>query len=170
VPNSPATAKITRLAVAKALNAQMRLLSAYHPIVIILDRERRAERCHDLIQELSGLLDGHNHHGRYVVGMADRTIENWILADWQFIVQENPSYQSLPDGVEIEHGKSIVKRLMPKEIYYHETTIGVELFLKCRPHKMYEANESFRSFVSQLNLQCWWLREIHARFCPPWSG
>jgi hypothetical protein len=48
---------VSMAAVAKALDAQLRLLSDYAPVVIILDRERRQETCQELIHDLSALLD-----------------------------------------------------------------------------------------------------------------
>jgi hypothetical protein len=158
-------------AIAKALNARIRLLGDYHPIIIILDRERRVESCGQLIQDLSALLDNtYNHQGKYVIGMADRTIENWILSDWDSIASQNSSFKALTDEIQGAHGKSEIRKLLPKEIIYHETTVGVDLFLKCRPAQLFASNESFRNFVSQLNIECWWLSEIDSRFAPTsWS-
>jgi hypothetical protein len=162
--------EVSMAAIAKALNARLRLLGDCHPVIIILDRERREKCCEELIQELSHLLDEYEHRGRYVIGMADRTIENWILSDWSNILQDDPTYQAMADDSQGKHGKTIIKHLMPEQKFYHETTIGVELFLKCRALQLYAANESFRSFVCQLDLECWWLDGIDQRFCPAsWS-
>ena len=107
---------VTMAAVAKALNARLRMLRVYHPVIIILDRERRTSSCGELIWELSTLLDDYGHQGQYVIGMADRTIENWILSDWSYIVQENPAYQALPVDMRSEHGKVVISKLMPRQI------------------------------------------------------
>jgi hypothetical protein len=161
---------VSMAAIARAIDARLRLLQGYFPVVIILDRERRQETCEELIQELSNLLDGKNHRGRYIIGMADRTIENWILSDWAQIVHEDVTYVPLPGDFQGQHGKSAIKRLMPPNIFYHETTVGVQLFLKCRPDQIFAANESFRALISQLNIECWWLKTVHPRFDPiSWS-
>jgi len=44
-------------------------MRGYAPIVVILDRERRAETCDDLVSALSALLDAQNHQGRYLIGI-----------------------------------------------------------------------------------------------------
>ena len=161
---------VSMAAVAKALNAQMRLLRAYSPIVILLDRERREKRCPELIQELSSCLDSYNHNGRYVIGIADRTIENWILSDRPNIVARDPRYKPLDADVEGEHGKSVIRRLLPTGLIYHETTVGVELFLRCRASQIFAVNKSFQLLIAHLNLECWWLKDIDPRFSPTsWS-
>jgi hypothetical protein len=151
---------VSMAAVAKALNANIRMLKRYYPIVIVLDRERRTQSTDELITELSLLLDNYGHQGRYVIGMTDRTIENWILADWGHICSQMPGHEELQGHPEACHGKSVLKKLMPPNVLYHETTIGVELFLKCRPNEIQKASRSFQAFVSKINFGCYWLRNI----------
>jgi hypothetical protein len=163
---------VSMAAIAKAVDARIRVLQHYSPIVIILDRERRQEPCEELINQLSQLLDEKQHRGRYIIGMPDRTIENWILSDWAHILEEDNTYLPLSENMQgLEHGKSVIRKLMPAGIFYHETTVGVELFLKCRPVQMFAASDSFRALVSRLdNIECWWLKPIDSRFDPiSWS-
>jgi hypothetical protein len=161
---------VSMAAIAKAVDAQLRLLKDCDPVVIILDRERRQATCEELIQQLGALLD-EKYQGRYIIGMPDRTIENWILSDWNHVIAEDSTYLPIATDLEAQHGKSSMKKLMPPGIFYHETTVGVELFLKCRPAQIFAVNESFRSFVSRLdNIECWWLQTVHQRFDPKsWS-
>lgn len=151
---------VSMFAVYKALNLHIRMLKNYHPIVILLDRERRMQTCDVLIAELRALLDQNGHTGRYVIGMADRTIENWILADWSSACTRYEGCREFGDDSEACHGKSTIRRLMPRNIIYHETTIGVELFLLVRPATIFEASKSFRDFVGQLKIGCYWLRDL----------
>jgi len=146
---------VSMAAVAKSLNANIRMLKRNHPIIIVLDRERRSQTTDELIAELSLLLDNYGHQGQYVIGMADRTIENWILADWGYIRTQMPGCRQFLSDPEACHGKSAIKKLMPPNVLYHETTIGVDLFLKCRPQEIRKASRSFQSFVSKINLGCY---------------
>lgn len=156
---------VTMSAIAKVLDARLRRLKNFHPIIIILDRERRPQTCDELLGELTNLLDAKGYQGAYVLGMADRTIENWILSDWEFVSSEFEFL--MHEGLEQDcHGKTEIRKLLPNGTLYHETTLGVDLFLKCRAAKLFDRSTSFRSLVTQLDFQCHWLREVHERFCP----
>jgi hypothetical protein len=153
-------------ALSKVLDARLRRLKNYRPVVIIVDRERRSQPASALVSELCQLLNAKGHRGQYIVGMPDRMIENWILADWEKIVSVNAGFKSFSQSAEGLNGKAAVKRLLPSEVTYHETTVGVALFLQCRSPAVWEASESFRRLVCQLNIKCSWLKDIHERFQP----
>lgn len=151
---------VSMAAVAKALNVNMRMLKNYHPIVILLDREGRSAPIDELICELGRLLDHSGHQDRYIIGMADRTIENWILSDWTHICSQMPGHKEFSGNPEACHGKSVLRKLMPPNTYYHETTVGVELFLKCRPREIQRRSQSFAAFITRIKFGCYWLRDI----------
>jgi hypothetical protein len=151
---------VSMMAVARALEVHFRLLKNYHPIIILFDRERRTESCDALRTELSIYLDQKNHEGQYVIGMPDRTIENWILADWDNLCKTEHGYKAFDGDPEDCHGKSTLRRLLPRHVVYHETTTGVDLFLKCRPEEIYRRHKSFRDFVSRIQIPCYWLKGI----------
>ena len=153
-------------AVARALTVHRRLLKTCCPVVILLDRERRQQDCAALRSELSRILDGGGYGGRYVVAFADRTIENWILADWDNIRSCQPHFRELQGQSEGCHGKAVIRRLMPKGTIYHETTIGVSLFKLCRPTELYRRSNSFRDLVDELDFDCWWLNQIEHEVPP----
>lgn len=151
---------VSMAAIAKALNVNLRLLKNYHPVVILLDRERRTVSSEELITELERILDENGHQGRYVIGMADRTIENWILSDWEHVCSQSPGYKEFTGDSEACHGKSTLRRLMPQNTFYHETTVGVDLFLRCRPKQMRQQSGSFAAFVTKIRFGCYWLRDM----------
>ncbi|QEX16264.1 hypothetical protein FRZ44_15570 [Hypericibacter terrae] len=157
---------VTMGAIANAVDARLRRLINYSPVIILLDRERRQAPCEELIQELTTLLDGKGYGGRYIVGMPDRTIENWILSDWQHILELCPDFGVAGAVAEGCYGKSVIRKLLPDGTIYHETTLGVELFLKVRPDTLFVSNGSFRRLVERLQIECWWLRGIDERFTP----
>lgn len=161
---------VSMSALAKLLDTRLRMLKNFSPVIIILDREGRQETCESLIEQLTLELDARGYKDRFVIGMPDRTIENWILSDWGSVMEGDGRYKSIEGPIKGKHGKSLIRKLMPEGIYYHETTVGVELFLKCRPTVMYLNSESFRSFISCLKLECRWLKDIDNKFSPaPWS-
>lgn len=150
--------------VAKFIDVQIRLLKNFHPIVVIFDRERRKEGCPALMNDLSLELDKLGHNGRYVLGMPDRTIENWILADWESVRKKYPEYKVSKSSSEQKHGKSELKKLLPKGTIFSEAALGPELFCLVSPEIVYINSVSFHNFVDALNIRCNWLKSIHDRF------
>lgn len=142
---------------AKFIDTHIRLFNNRHyPIVIIFDRELRQASCNALIRELTSELNDRGHGGQFVVGIPDRTIENWILADRQMLVD---SYNANVNNASYEGsvGKSEIKKMLGADYKYHETTLGVELFLKCNPKVIYKRSPSFRSLVKKLPYRCPWI-------------
>jgi len=154
--------------IVKKAELHIRLLNnRYHPIVILIDREKRSSNCAQIARDLLSLLEDRGYTNQCIVGVVDRCIENWILADWECIVGHygfNPLRRST--RTEGSQGKTELKRLLPAGVLYHEPTWGKELFLSCRPEKLYENSPSFRALVDQLDLQCAWLSSLSPRFHP----
>jgi hypothetical protein len=138
------------------------------PIVVLIDREKRPATCEQIIQQISEKLDERGYGGQYVVGVADRCIENWILADWNNVAERFKEHGIKPiddcSKFEETQGKTELKRLLPRELLYNEPTWGKDMFLSCRPEKIYENSASFRAFVDKLSMQCPWLTAMHERF------
>jgi hypothetical protein len=155
---------VSMAAVAKALNVHMRTMQRFDPIIIVLDRERRTETCDLLMASLSAAMDEYGYQGRYIIGMSDRTIKNWILSDWANVLTHHPNCSALEVDAEGCHGKSVIRKLMSRHVIYHETTIGVELFLRCRATHLFSNSASFRDFVSKVKIECWWLKDINPDF------
>jgi len=151
---------VSMRAIAKTLDANMRLLKNYYPIFIVFDREGREQSCEKLMAELSEILNAKDYAGTYRIGIADRTIENWILADWRHALELFDGDDEDSTNHDGENGKSRLKKMLPKGIVYNETTIGVDLFRKCRPSEMYANSSSFRKFVDTIDIKCWWLKSV----------
>lgn len=138
----------------------------YHPIVILIDRETRVASCEEIVAELTSRLDAKGHAGQFIIGVVDRCIENWILADWDNVIKQmGIEARQLEGDCEGVHGKAVLKRLLPTDILYHEPTWGKDLFLACDPRNIYTRSASFRKFADQLHLPCRWLVSIKDSFC-----
>lgn len=146
---------VTPEAIAKRVASHCRLFhDRYHPIIIWVDREDRDTSASALVAELKNAIRAEGVQDDIVLGVADRTIENWILADRETVhprCRDVVPYPRQPDGF---NGKSRMKKLVAD---YHETTVGVELLTKCYASRM-KTSESFKAFVENLpNNDCWWL-------------
>lgn len=144
-------------AIAKHVASHCRLFNnRYYPIIVIIDREDRDETSVELCNSLIGLLRQEGVRDLIIVGIADRMVENWILAD-QIVVKEHPNRRQLapthPEGL---HGKNEITKCFPQ---YHETTLGVDLLLKCKPSRIRKNSESFNRLYNQLPKKgCKWLQ------------
>ena len=145
--------------IAKKIASQIRLLgNRNYPIVIVIDRENRTESASQISKSLQDELAMHDLSVEIIIGVADRMIENWILADKQMLSEEFPNTINTNIPVEGSHGKNKIKKIFPS---YHETTDGVKLFLKADPIKIYRNSQSFKSFVEKINhVECNWLKRI----------
>lgn len=146
---------VTTSAIAKRIATHCRLFGGKrYPIFIWIDREDRETSATDLVAKLKAAIQAEGINDQIVLGVADRTIENWIFSDRETVepyCAENTQYPPTPDGF---NGKSKIKKLIAN---YHETTIGVELLSKCFASRM-KASESFKSFTEEFpNNNCWWL-------------
>lgn len=144
-------------AIAKRVTSHCRLLGGKHyPLLVVIDREERQQSAEAISAELLALIKAEGITDIVVIGVADRNIENWIIADTEMLMTANPgispSWGSVTDGFD---GKAQLKRVLGA---YHETTTGVNLLLNCRPSTMKEASPSFNNFLQQITLaQCHWL-------------
>ncbi len=152
---------VSMTVMAKFIDTLFRLFNnRYYPIVIMFDRERRELSCDALKQELSNELKERGFEGQYVIGIPDRTIESWILADSDvllgkyYAVANKPSYEG-------SFGKNEIKSILGDEYNYHETTLGVEMFLNCDPNTIYHKSASFRALVSAVAFECRWINTIN---------
>jgi hypothetical protein len=126
-----------------------------YPIVILTDREKRSDDfkkvADDLRQEVVKLLAEKGIVMDIRIGVADRMIENWILADADAL--GNPV--ELPMETDGLGGKSWMKNIKPT---YSETADGPDLFLNANARKIYAQSPSFRHFADQLkDLDCFYL-------------
>lgn len=123
-----------------------------YPIVILTDREKRADSfltvAAELKREVVEQLATKNVVADIRIGVADQMIENWLLADADAL-GNSLEIPSETDGL---GGKGLMRKIMPT---YSETVDGPALFFKADPSKMYENSPSFKHFVNQLeDLEC----------------
>ncbi len=129
-----------------------RLNNRNYPIIILTDREERPDSfltmATELKREILEQLPSINKPADIRIGVADRMIENWILADAEALGNA-PEIPPETDGL---GGKGLMKKIMPT---YSETVDGSALFFKADVSKMYENSPSFKHFVNQLeDLNC----------------
>lgn len=144
-------------AIARRIATQCRLLGGRnYPIIVIFDREDRTVSVDELRDELLKEIANNEVTDSIVIGIPDRTIENWILADREIIMRHSKRRGKIPLNAEGLHGK----RIMGKQIEnYHETTLGVDLLTKCRASELNRNSNSFSHFFKQLDsINCWWLK------------
>lgn len=145
---------------AKFIDTHIQLLNNRHyPIVIVFDREGRVSNCDDLRNQLSAELNNRGFDGQYIIGVPDRMIENWILADKKML-ESHYGVSLARQNYEGMSGGGKLKEILKDEHNYHKTTMGVELFLKCDPQIIYQKSKSFRDLVDAINFQCPWFEAI----------
>lgn len=148
-------------AAVKRIASLIRLMGGkYYPVIIVYDRESRAQSSEEIKKAIIQELQTEGIKDPIIVGVPDRTIENWILADWHNARTKghlsNPLRQPVFEGL---HGKSEIKKLLPQGTQYHETIEGVEWFVSSKPLIMATASKSFYDFMASLSaIPCAWLQ------------
>lgn len=147
-------------AAAKRIASLIRLMgNKYYPYVIIFDREKRKASAETIRERLKELIMAEEIHDEIIIGIPDRMIENWILADWENItLQEKIKNTGVTVTFEGLSGKAKMKKLLPRNSIYHETVQGVSWFLKANVKVIYKNSHSFCLFANALKkLSCDWL-------------
>jgi hypothetical protein len=149
-------------AAAKRAASLIRLMgNRYYPFIIIFDREGRCLSATEVGKSLECFLREEGIDDMLIIGVPDRMIENWILADWENVQQQgNLRIQTSSKSFEGTHGKSVIIRLLPRDGRYQETIQGVDWFVTGNPSIMFRNSVSFRQFVLSLNnVDCRWFAE-----------
>ena len=149
-------------AVAKHVATHARLLQRkYDPLIVVFDREGRLQTCIEIEVALKAELIKQSVTARIIVGIPDRDIESWILADYEMFANTvgiNPSINVGPfDGVKC---KGKIKALSSGKCCYNEVLHGVDWLKAARPYKMQVSSSSFARFRGHLQgLGCRWLQQ-----------
>jgi len=130
-------------------------------LVIVFDRERRAESCEQIEAALRRAMAAENLNTEIVVGIPDRDIEVWILGDPDMLRAgarlRADVCLACEDGVK---GKSKLKSLLAEGIHYVETVHGPEWLKKARPSVICQNSASFARFKDAMRaFDCWWLKQ-----------
>jgi hypothetical protein len=137
---------VTLKAIAKRIASLIKLFGDRHyPIVILIDKEQRDIAFNEMAKQIGDeLRNEHKLTNQDLrIGVADRMIENWIIADWETFAGEMES----PKNMEGTNGTAEIKRIKGS---YGKTTDGVKLFLQARQEKIYENSPSYKHFINQL--------------------
>ena len=133
----------------------------FYPIIIVYDREKRTKTAEEIREELRDLIVQEGITKEVIVGVPDRMIENWILADWETVSNQGKFKGNCPGTIEGKNGKSLICQFLPKGCYYHETIEGVDWFQRVRQQVLYNKSRSFRQFANALAaIKCEWCRAI----------
>lgn len=141
-------------ALAKRIASLIRIWKGrYHPIIIVVDREKRQESAEEFAADLLAKIRLEQIEDVLIVGVADRMIENWMIAD--------PSLwpgQNIPPNVDGTAGASIVKGYLDGS--YDKVANGPQLLLRSRPKEISKRSPSFAALRTQLDqVNCHWLRK-----------
>lgn len=139
-------------AIAKRAASLIRLWGGrYFPIIILVDREDRVEAAEVFRTSLENAIRAEGVADQLVVGVADRMIENWMLANADLWTTAAP-----PDSVDGFSGSSRLRKLMPA---YDKAAHGPDLLSRTRCSELRKRSASFRSLYERLStLRCRWLR------------
>ena len=114
---------------ARFIDTQARILKRYDPKIVICDREGRTMEAEAMASGIKASLVAQQSPGNFIVGVADREFENWILAGLphSYVSDFFKMEASLAfDGC---YGKSnVVKGMISQR--YQETIHGPALFKK----------------------------------------
>jgi len=143
---------VTIKAIANKISSLIRLLNNKHyPIIVVIDRENRLEDCATIVDNLKKELIENGHENEDIrISVADKMIENWIIADWKLI----DDIKNKPEVTDSLNGSSEIKKKLGS---YGKTTDGVNLFLKANPSIIYNNSPSFKSFIDTLEgIDCYY--------------
>lgn len=144
-------------AIAKKIAWHIRLMgNRYYPIIILVDREERNISFQEMASQIRLGLENEGIISQDLrIGVADRMIENWIIADWE---QLNGTLENKPDKTDGCNGTSSIKKI---KLTYDKTTDGVNYFISARQPAIYRNSPSYRHFIDQLEgISCNYLNFI----------
>jgi hypothetical protein len=131
------------------------LINRYYPIVILVDKEDRNITCEEMESVIFENLKKNFPDQDLRVGVADRMIENWMIADWVSFCNNSAKKPTNTDGL---NGTAVIKKIKGS---YSKTADGVNFFVNNNPHIMYENSLSYRCFIDKLkDLNCYYTNQF----------
>jgi hypothetical protein len=118
------------------IETHIRLLgNRHHPIFVIFDREKREAGAEAIMDDVQRILEHRGFGDQDIrVFVADREAEDWLLKDTESIC----GLYDIPLPEVAPRGKAGLARLLKGRVDYHETTVGVELFLAVSKRRVSE--------------------------------
>jgi hypothetical protein len=149
----------------KYASSLIRLLKHNYPIIIVFDRENRSDPSATIATSLHDAIIGYGiQNVDILIGVPDRMIENWLLADISSI---NMYYGLNPCICQINfegtNGKSKLRSIIGNSTY-SETQDGPAMFSLCSVNNLYSNSSSFKSFCNIIKtINCTWLSEFNLK-------
>jgi hypothetical protein len=152
---------VNMTAIAKKISSLYRLFgNRFYPVNVIFDREKRNGSYIEIQSELKGIMADMNMDcDQFRIGVADRTLETWLL----YAVSDRGGFNASCSSArrnEFEGALAegeLARRLKLRGINYHKTTIGVDLFSRIHPKALAAKSDSFRDYVDKIDFGCRWL-------------
>jgi len=141
---------VTVSAIAKKVASMIRLFGNRHyPIIVLIDKEDRINTIDNICDELHKLLLEEGIVNLDIrIGVADRMIENWIVADYKLI----GNIQDKPEETDGLRGSAVIKKNLGS---YNKVIDGVKLLLSINKTVVYQNSNSFKCFIDKLeNTDC----------------
>lgn len=134
-------------AIAKKIALHIRVLNnKYYPIIILVDKEEREMSFEEMAEQIRIELNNEGITDQDLrIGVADRMIENWIIADWELF---SGTLENKPETTDSCNPNSIIRKHKDS---FDKTTDGVDYFIAARQSEIYRNSPSFRHFVNQLD-------------------
>lgn len=144
--------------VARFIDIQARILRRYDPKIVICDREGRSVDSATMAKQIKEELLEKGSPGEFIVGVADREFENWILAGLQ--KSYTNEFFHMKDAVVADgcYGKTNVRKCMT-DIKYQTTTHGPILFEDVTASHMAKHSPSAARFIEEIKRVCGWASE-----------
>lgn len=150
-------------AIAKRVGSLGRLLhKRCSVLIVVFDREAREKGVEALENEFLEALVEEKIDVPVIVGIPDRNVEAWILADSEMFLQSSRISGDIKISIsEGQNGKSIIKKALGDGRNYVETIDGVAWLKAARPEIMRANSVSFSRLFSRLSgLECRWLKQL----------
>ena len=124
-------------------------------VLILLDREERLLSASDMAAYITNSVSARCPGRLFYVGVSDRHIENWVLADEQQIrmTYGDPQYIYAGDGT---NGKPLLKRLLgPISLGPRDRA---QLIRDSSALRGAQKSESLKNFVSRVDFDWYWAK------------
>lgn len=135
--------------IAERIGTHLRLFNnKYYPIIIIIDKEDRQQPCEEIIKHIMDKLNSAGFKNDDIrISIADRMIENWLIADTQIFTKKE-----IPTKIDGINGSSVLKK---KYGSYSKSTDCLKIIKNFNPEIAYINSPSFKHFIDLLdNIDC----------------
>jgi len=140
--------------IAKRSWKQIEMLRAFRcaKVIVMLDFEGRPQAYEDFVRELETAFSAHDLGLPVLVAVPNRMIENWYLADIEFLSTRKAFLKSglKQKNHEGSNGKSEIKKRMEPRHTYRETKHGPQMFDILRFGVARQNSPSFDTFLSRV--------------------